>query len=217
MSTLASLTSGVREYMKSDPNDRIWGLTVKEGALNDGYFQIQKDGNFRWAENEATASITTSSGVTEYALPTDFVKLDMVQNAGTLGELSPTNKRNTMRSGAGQGQPSSYYLFGGKIGFYPTPDGGITTNILYRKKLPVMTSTVGSALTSDFDSAIVRWASYILWSTTKNSQKTVQALEDYKIFLQTLKNAHLFQDANIGFGYQRGVGMRERFNPAMLP
>jgi len=216
MSTLSSLVSGLREYLKTDPNDKIWSLSTKEAAINNAYFHLQKDGNFRWPENEATTTQATTAGTAEYSLPSDFIRLDLAQDSTALGELTPTSKSIVMRNGAGSGQPSSYYLFADKIGFYPTPDGGYTINLLYRKKLPTMTAVVDCAFPADFDAAIVRMAAYIIWSTTKNQNKTVQALEDYKIFLNQLRNAYLYQDANISFGYQRGETRRIQLDPRML-
>jgi hypothetical protein len=216
MSTLSSLVSDLREHIKSDPNDKIWSLSTKEAAINNAYFQLQKDGNFRWADNEATTTQATTAGTAEYALPTDFIRMDLVQDSTALGELDPTSKSIVMRNGAGSGQPSSYYLFNQKLGLYPTPDAAYTLNILYRKRLATMTALVDCDFPADFDPAIVRMAAFMLWSTTKNKAKTAQALEDYKIFLQSLKNAFLFQDANISFGYQRGSNRRIALDPRML-
>jgi hypothetical protein len=217
MSTLSSLVSDLRNYLKSDPNDKIWGSAVKEAAINTAYFQIQKDGNFRWPQNEATTTQATTGGTAEYALPSDFIRLDMVQFADTLGELFPYSKEMAMRNGTtSQGRPSNYYLFNQKLGFYPTPDTAYTANILYRKKLPTMTVSVDSAFPIDFDPAMVRYAAYVIWSTTKNQAKTAQALQDYQLFLNQLKSAFLFQDANISFGYQRGTSRRISLDPRML-
>lgn len=216
MSTLSNLVSDLRDYIKSDPNDRIWSQASKESAINNAYFQLQKDGNFRWPENEGTTTQAMTAGTAEYALPADFIRLELVQDATALGELTPTSKSIVVRNGAGSGKPSSYYLYGGKLGFYPTPDSGYTMNILYRKRLPTMTAAVDCEFPADFDPAIVRMAAYMIWSTTKNQGKTAQALEDYKIFLQGLKNGYLFQDANISFGYQRGANRRIQFDPRML-
>ena len=48
MSTLDTLLSGLRDYMKSDPNDQIWSTAVKTSPINTAYFQMQKDGNYIW-------------------------------------------------------------------------------------------------------------------------------------------------------------------------
>ncbi len=218
MSTLSSLVSDLRNYIKSDPNDKIWGSAIKESAINSAYFQIQKDGGFRWPQNEASTTQVTVGGTAEYALPTDFIRLEMVQFSDTLGQLTPTTKQAAMRNGTtSQGRPSNYYLWNQKLGFYSTPDTAYPANILYRKRLATLTGVQDSLFPSDFDNAIVRYAAYILWSTTKNQPKTGQALDDYRLMLGMLKDAYLYQDtAMISFPYQRGVSRRNKFDPKIL-
>ena len=218
MSILSALATGLRNYIKADPNDKIWSTAIKQAALNSAYFQIQKDGNFKWPQNEGLGTIATTGGTAEYSLPTDFIRMDLVQWNDVGGTISPTTKDSVMRNfPTGQGRPAQYYIWNQKIGFNQTPDISYTANILYRKRLATMTASVDSLFPDDFDDAIVRWAAYVLWSTTKNQQKTAQALEDYKMLVQSLKNAYLFQDTSmLSFPYQRGESRRLRYDPKIL-
>jgi hypothetical protein len=218
MSTLSTLLSSLRDYMKSDPKDKIWGADVKTSALNSAYFQIQKDGNFNWPQNQDTTTGSTTSGTQEYSLPSDFIRMDLVQFTDISGELQGYTKELTLRNGnTGTGRPSNYYIWSQKLGFYPTPDSGYTYRLMYRKRLPTMTSAVDSAFPADFDDAIVRYAAYILWSTTKVQGKTTQALQDYKLFLDQLKNAYLYQDVkSLSFPYQRGINRQYKYDPKVL-
>lgn len=206
MSTLAEIKSGLIEYLKCDPNDKIWSEAQKNSYINKAYLRVQKDGNFNWGENQAdVTTITTATGTEFYNLPSDFIRLDLVQLANVNWQLGTTNKKTVMMMGVGaNSQPSQYYIYGNQIGFYPRPDNAYTVNLLYRKRLPTMTSSVDCAFVSDFDEAIIKYAAYQIWSTTKNSAKAGQAIEDYKMALDTLKMAYQVQDSqDFRFGYQK--------------
>jgi len=219
MSTLQDLTSKFRDYIKSDPNDKIWSTSQKTNAINVGYFQVQKDGGFRWPENEAVATFSTAGGTQEYSLTASipgFIRLDLVQFVDTAGDITPYTKQAAMRLMSGRARPSSYYLFSGKIGFYPTPDTAYQIQVLYRKRLTTMTAAVDSAFSEDYDDAIVMYAAYKIWGTTKNSGKTSQALQDYNMAVGRLKMAYLYQDtASLSFPFQSAT-TRRSFDPKIL-
>lgn len=209
MSSLATLKTKLRSYLKCDPNDKIWNETQKDDYLNNAYFQIQKDGNFDWPENQADLySFVTTGGTETYAMPTNFMRLDLVQLVNGSNDMGTTTKRDVVRRGlTSNGQPSQYYIWGNLMGFYPIPDTGYTVKVLYKKRLPTMTSEVDSAFPTDFDDPIVRYAAYQIWSTTKNTSKAAQALQDYEIGLKRVKMGYLVQDArDFNFGYQKYRG-----------
>ena len=219
--TLSDLVSKLRGYMKMDPNDAIWSTSAKQDAINVAYQQVQRDGNFKWPENEATVTFNTVGGTQEYAFPTyiaDFAKLDMVQFTDTTGELYPYTKSVALRNAlSGTGRPSNYYLYNKKLGFYPTPDTSYPVRVLYRKRLPTLTDSVDSEFDEDFDDAIVMYAAYKTWATTKNSPKASQALNDYSMALNRLKMSYLFQDsASLSFPVQRDANRRYKYDPKVL-
>lgn len=222
MSTLAAIVTKLRDYMKSDPNDAVWSTSAKNAAVNTGYFQVQKDGNFKWPENEATTTFNLAAGTQEYALSTyisDFIRNDLVQFTDTAGEIYPTTKAQQLRNSlSGNARPTNYYIFNAKLGFYPAPDAAYTVRLLYRKRLPTLTDVVNSSFPVDFDDAVAMYAAYKIWSTTKNQAKAAQALEDYKMAIQQLKNAYLFQDtAMLAFPFQRGGNSRRmQYDPNIL-
>lgn len=223
MSTTAVLLSKLRDYMKMDPNDKIWSTANKTAALNTGYFQVQKDGNFNWQENEETATWNTIGGTQEYAIATyvpNFIRMDLVQFTDTSGAIYPYTKAQAlMNSLSGTGRPSNYYIFGNKIGFYTVPDTSYPIRIMYRKKLPTLTTLVDSSFSEEFDDAIVMYAAYKIWSSTKNAVKTAQALQDYKLSIDLLKMSYIFNDtSNLTFPYQRASAMNRRntYDPKIL-
>lgn len=222
MATLTTLLSNLREYLKSDPNDKIWSTATKTNAVNVAYFQLQKDGNFRWAENEAETTWNTN-GTQEYSIATyvpNFIRMDLVQFSDTTGEIYPTTKaQQTRNANSGTGRPSSYYIWNNKIGFYPQPDTTYPVRILYRKKLPLITNSSDSVFSDEFNDAIVCYAAYKIWSTTKNTDKARQALQDYQLNLNMLKMSYLFNDtAALTFPFQKqsAQSRRLKFDPKTL-
>ena len=211
MSTLAVLKTKLRNYLKCDPSDKIWAESQKDEYLNNAYFHVQKDGNFNWAENQASpATLTLTGGTATVALPTGFIRLDLVQLATDNNKLFKTTKVDVMQRGTtSNSKPSEYYIYGGVIGFYPTPDTGYTATMLYRKRLTTMTSAVDCAFPEDFDDGIIKYAAYQIWSTTKNTSKAAQALQDYKMTLDTLKMGYQVQDTqDFSFAFQKFRGSR---------
>lgn len=211
MSTLSTLKSKLRNYLKCDPADKIWAETQKDEYINNAYFHVQKDGNFNWPENQADVyTFNTSVATATYSLPTDFIRLDLVQITNINREMGVTTKREAMRRGTNvNSQPSQYYIFGGQLGFYPTPDATYPISLLYRKRLATMTASVDCDFPVDFDDAIIKYAAYQIWATTKNSAKAAQALQDYKLVLDTLKVAFQVQDSkDFNFAFQKFSGSR---------
>jgi hypothetical protein len=222
MATLSTLLSGLRDYLKSDPNDKIWSTSQKTNAINVAYFQLQKDGNFNWAENQDVATWTTT-GIQEYPISTyvpNFIRMDLVQFSDTTGEIYPTTKAQQLRNAnSGTGRPSSYYIWNNKIGFYPQPDLGYPVRILYRKKLAAITNSVDSSFSDEFNDAIIKYAAAQIWATTKNTDKARQALQEYQLDLNLLKMSYLFNDtAALTFPFQKqsAQSRRLKFDPKTL-
>lgn len=211
--TLSQLASDLRTELRIDPNDKIWPLATKERYLNRAYVKVQRDGQYRWRQNEVEYEFSLAGGQEKYELSSaitadDFTRLDYIQLRDSL-----TNLRNVSleivrtRGSTGTGQPNEYFIFGTTIGFYPIPDAAYTVLILYRRKLAKMTSSQAMLLPDDFADAIVKYAAYLAWSSPRGERgKAEESKGDYEELMSELKVSYLLQDSsNLKFGYQRST------------
>lgn len=206
--TLSQLRTKVRNEMKTDPNGRIWGDTVLNDYINSAYLQVQSDGNFRWPGNDnGSASFSTTSGTTEYALASDFGWMELMLRSNTqlyemdFVELKLRNPNSTT------GTPSNYYIRGSNIGLDPVPNSSDTITYYYRKILATLSSDSSEiGLNDNFAPAIVKYAAYLAWSAPRgNADEAEKKYQDYKRELTRLKSAYLMRDtANLNFLTQRG-------------
>lgn len=205
MSSLATLVSKLRNEVKIDPNDRIWSQSVKENALNRAYFQVQKDGNYDFAECVANYTFSSVVGTQEYAKPSDFIRLDLIRfNGNYLLKREKVQLKQEYANGFTQGLPNEYYLYGSYIGMNPIPNSVATVDLDYRKKLPTMTSSVDSAFPVDFDDAIVQYAAYILFKQIRNIDRAKVAIDDYQTIIATLVDGYIqIDNFNLRFRVQR--------------
>lgn len=217
MTDLSSLRSQLNDEVKIDKNDKLWSPTTKNQFLNQAYFQVQKDLNFKTRQNQAAPyTIPTVTGTQEYALPSDFIRVQLVTWDGQ--KIYPIDyiHLKSQNLGMAQGKPYEYYLYGGNIGFYPIPSTG-TGLLYYLKRLPLMTASQDSVLPSDFDLAVVKYAAYLLWSTPRGNRQTAQEkVTDYEQIMNTLRMAYIYEDtANMTFGIQRSTSRSS--SPKSLP
>lgn len=207
MATLAQLVSDLRAELKMDPSDKIWSTSTKENYINSAYLQVQRDGSFNWRENqvEDDTSIAMVAGTEKYNLPSDFIRLDYVQTVENLFVLrASTLSKIRTRGNSGNSAPNEYFIYGTQIGFYPKPDQAYTTLLLYRRRLPTLTSSQDSLLPDDFSQAIVKYAAYLAWSSPRGNKGTAsEKMDDYNASMSRLKLTYLNQDsANLKFSYQ---------------
>jgi len=206
MSTLASLITLTREYIKIDPNARVFSDTTLTNFISRAYFQLQKDGSHRWRECVADTNIATVAGQQDYALPADFLKADLVRYNNQW--LSTTDKRkiNIIQGNNTTGTPNAYYIYGANLGMYPTPNTTGTIAFSYFKRLPTITASVDSLFPVDFDDGIALYASYIAFKSVNKMDMAAASLSDYGAVLGTLLASYIYDDTSVWFSYQRAGG-----------
>lgn len=208
MSTLASLITLTREYIKIDPNARVFSDSTLTNFINRAYFQLQKDWKHQWRECYDNATTPTVAGTQEYWLPTDFIAVNLVQyNNQSLDktdriELKRAINQNPMSSGT----PNMYYLYAGNVWLYPIPNTTGTIDLEYLKRLPTLSSSQDSLFPADFDDAIALYASYIAFKSVNKMDLAQMSLWDYSGVLGTLLASYIYDDTNLYFGYQRANG-----------
>lgn len=206
-STRADLRADVRTELKKDPNGKIWTDAALNNYINKAYAKMQKDGNFQWRENQANYTTTTVVGTQEYALPSDFNKVQLVRYNWT--NLLPTTKVRLKReySSFVSWTPSKYYLYGSNIGFDVLPNDTQTIDLDYVKKNAGFSAdTDESAYGTDFDTAIVKYASFLAWSSIDGKQQTASAeLAEYQLEMDTLLSTYIFDNTeDLTMNLQRG-------------
>jgi len=206
-STRADLRADVRTELKKDPNGKIWDDATINKYINKAYLKVQKDGNFQWRENQGNTTFPTESWVQEYVLPTDLGKVQLVRFNWTV--LITTTKVLLKRqlSTFVSWTPSKYYLFWANIWFDVLPNVVWTIDLDYQKRLAkFITDTQESAFNDDFDTAIVKYAAFLAWSSIDGKQQTAGVeLDEYKLEIDTLVSTYIFDDINdLHFGLQRG-------------
>lgn len=197
--TLGNLKDYLRQELH-DPNDKTFPEPAKTRYINSAVFQVSKDGLFRWGANLANDTQNSVSGTMEYDLPADFVIKDLLRFDGV--ELKMTNKNDLKRENTsltGTGTPSEYYIYNDKIGLYPIPDSVKVIDLDYRKRIPDMADDSDTVLFSDnFIEAITKYAKYLAWSAPRgNKQFAMEALEDYREAMNTLKASYLLADSSV--------------------
>jgi len=206
MTELTNLRSKLRsQYIKIDPNAKVWNNDTLDGYLNDAQDQLTADLNNKIPEQEESGTLTTTSGTETYDLPEGFVVIDKVA-LGTQW-VRKTSKSATILKSSSNSQPSQYYLYGGKIGFYPIPDSAYSFEYTYYKELPTITSTEDCALPSSYDSALCSYAAYLAFNGVSKDVKADRMFANYTNQLTKLSGKYLYQDEEISFGTQRfGAG-----------
>lgn len=218
MTSLSSLKSQLNDEIKIDKNDKLWTKDQKYQFLNQAYFQLQKDLNFKLRENQAQPySLPIVAGTQEYALPNDFIRALLITWVGRKLEQIDFIALKAQNVGNVQGIPYQYYIYGNNIGFYSIPNSIGPALLYYLKRLPVLTESQDSVLNQDFDLAIVKYAAYLLWATPRGNRQTAQEkATDYEQCINTLRMAYLFQDtANMKFGIERWTQLKT--SPRSLP
>lgn len=209
MSTLSSLRTKTRNELKIDLNGRIWGDSVVNSAIIQAVKQIQQDGNFDWHFNDAENSQATVISTGTYTLPTGFVRLENDTVKWDGHSLLPADfnwLKRTYSTLALDGQVSYYYLRRNEIGLYPRPNDTKTLEFSFRKKLTDMSGgSDDSGMESDFDEAIIQYASYLLWKQIQGREdKAIQAIQNYKQAMEGLYAQYLGRrdDVNYGFSFE---------------
>lgn len=204
MSTLIELRTLTRTvYSKIDPNAKVWDPNTLDHYINEAYRKIQRDVWFDIPECQESIDISTTSWVTEYTKPTDLQKvMGFFQD---WYELTRITKEYFIRSRSTESKPCSYYMYWGKIWFYPTPDNNYSITLIYNKSLPKITDTVDSELPIEYDDAIASYACYLMMISVEKQARANMALSLYMERINELYWQYINDDYWISFGTQRNV------------
>lgn len=196
MVTLEQIIQACVDEVKIDKHKRIWSDDLWTKYINQAIRRIQKDGNFEWNENVTEYVLPLVGGTQEYDFVSDFVRMDYaIMEDGQI--LTKTTKQDVLRKGTtSNGKPVSYYIRGGKIGFWATPDKAYNVNVLYKRVMPALSSTNNTLEFSDsFEDLIVKYAAYLAWSSPRgNAQEAQMKLQDYRMELDSVKSLELAND-----------------------
>lgn len=191
MSTRQVLRDNLRDELKIDATGKVWSDSVLNRNLEVAKRKIQQDGDYQWYVNDGENSESAVVSQREYDLPTDFVRLEenTVRYDGTLLSKTTLNqlKRQNKQLNV-DGRPAVYYLRGTKLGLYLRPDSTLTIDYLYRKKLAdFSTDSSDSGLPTEFDEALVQYASYLCWNDIQGrADKALEAIQNYKEIMEGL-------------------------------
>lgn len=158
----------------------------------------------------ASYSITTSSGISAYALPSDFyelVSVDIQFGSNLVSSAKPymEHERNTYKwlPGWQLGAPVYYRLLGSNINFIPAPTGEYSVTVNY---YPAYTTLVND--TDTFD-GVSGWEEYAIWHAVSCARAKRWPNEQPAFALQ--QKAELRQRIQ-GLASNRDAGDAERVN-----
>lgn len=184
MSTLATLTAKLRTELKIDPNARVWNDVTLARNVNDAVRQIESDGNFDWHFNDAENTEATVVGQAAYPFPDNFVRLEADTVLYDSGQLQPIDYNYAWKAKyfATNGTPSVFAVRGANLYLGLRPSAIKNLTYLYRAKLTEMALAADdSGLPAEFDTAAVKWAAYLCWSTIEGKEnKAIAAAQDYQ-------------------------------------
>lgn len=198
---LSKLRSMGRSEMKLDRVWRVWNNEEWDNAINEAILEIQNQWDFKWDENQKTATFDSVEDQQEYDIKTlipDFIGLDLVKYSD-----NPINSVDYINLKASYSQfpewtPTSYYLYGGKIGLNPIPTVIDTVDITYRWILTDLEDDLDeSPFGTNFDRAIVLYACYVLLNKpgdSKNFQRGEIKLKRFNEVIARLYKTYLIQD-----------------------
>lgn len=149
--TLATLRTRVRERADMPTAGFIAdSSTSLDAFINEGAQRLHERLIDSLGEEyvSSTSTITTASGTSDYAVPSDFFRLYGVDLTihGKVRTLKPfgRNERNYFRNATNNanwlGTPR-YSLVGGNVRLYPIPQGVYSGSILYAPTITVLSST----------------------------------------------------------------------------
>lgn len=207
MTQLSSLRSRTRSELKIDPNGRVWSDAILNQNINEAVTQIETDGDYNWEFNDNSYSVTTVDGTADYALPSDFVRIEYGAIKWDGGELNPRDYRELFRYNdmTQEGTVSWYYLRGSNIGLYPIPNQAKTLTFLYRSQLDSMVNdSDDSGMPSNFDEAICAYAEFLCWMDVNDREQQDRAMEKYRLALEGLNSQYLGRrdEANFEFTFE---------------
>ena len=205
--TLSELRTQLRTELKKDPNWKIWTDTELNRYINNSIVKIQKDWNYNWRENQSNTTFSTVVWTQEYALPTNLWKIQLVRfnwnNLLKTEKIILKREQSTFVSWT----PSKYYIYWAYIWFDVLPNSVWTVDFDYLKRLASLSlDSDESEFNSDFDILIIKYASFLAWSSLDWKQNTANSkLQEYQLELDTLVSTYIFNNVeDLTFWLQRG-------------
>lgn len=130
MSTVAQMVDNVRTNFKKDPAARVISDTVILAKLNEA--QDLVEGEVFIPEMQSSSTVNLVASTQEYNLATDLVKLNLVRHQAHERILKEKSLRDIFLFDKDTtGVPEVYYVWGGSIGFYPTPSSNESAGVKY--------------------------------------------------------------------------------------
>lgn len=166
-------------------NSPRYGARV-EKWLDEAHKKIARRINIRTRTD--TESISTTSGVSTYALPSDFGRIISISDTDLNDPIESLDMRTFDDLTVESGQPYFYTIIQGNINLYPTPNGTYNLQLRYYT-LPTTLSSSGTVVDpvtpEDYDNILVDYA----------LSKAYAAEHDYKaadyhrnLFIDSLAN-----------------------------
>lgn len=201
--TPAQLVSAVNTELSVNTQNKIWSTNTILGYINQAIRRVEIDMRLETNDNAPSSStISLVQGTTEYAMPSDFAELDMVQlnNGQTVYTLYPIEFAQTLllNPNSAQSQPTNYYIRGTNMGFYQIPDSSYTVTLYYKKLVTSLTSGGASLGLADiYVPAIVKYAAYLAWSSKRGNEGIAESKkQQYQEEIGIQQSFILSQDPN---------------------
>lgn len=190
--TRSQLRTSIRTEMKIDRRWKIWDDSEVNEAITDSISQVAVDNDYKWQELEKTWTDVTIADQQEYALPTDFVTLDLVRLNGIVMSSTTFKELKQAYQTMPKGSPVTYYDKDYNLWLTPiTQTAWTVIDYEYRAFPPVMTEDTDTMVYKDnMKRTVVLQACFILFSKYADQQNLTRAKAKsdlYKIELAKAK------------------------------
>lgn len=172
-----------------DQSADFWGNDEIYRYMSCAQYEIAE--RFEDIENVDT-SITTTSGVQEYNIPSRTYSIIAVRYDNVPMKFIDLKDKDAIGYiGYGNtdplSKPTHYYVFSNKIGFYPIPDDAKQVTI-YRNIFPVAVTAIstGFEISEEYQRYL---ADYCLWKMYLKDQDENRAITHYNIWTNNLQEA----------------------------
>ena len=193
MTTLANLQTYLGNDYLRDPNNRIRPTDTKTRAINQAYIKLQADMLFSTWEQELTTTQSLVAGTSQYAKPTlsSTITAIVIENSELV--LTTFDEAIAMWTIA-QGKPYAYYIRANNINYLPTPNTTYTATVYYNAWLADMETGDSSEYPSDYDDALLAYASYILFTQVQKYDNATVMRARYEEAVNVLRMKYFYDD-----------------------
>lgn len=196
MTTLATLLTYLGNDYLRDPNSRIRPTDTKTRAINQAYRKLQADMLFSTWEQELITTQTLTSWTSQYDKPTLTASITSIVIDNT--ELLFTTFDDAIKIWTiAQGKPYAYYIRANKINYIPTPNNTYTATVYYQAWLEDMSTWDSSWYPSDYDDAVLCYASYILFNQVQKYDNATVMKARYEEAVNVLKMKFFYTDRDL--------------------